>query len=73
MKEEISNSMNMENDPVFEIITPICKACKNMQADLRCKIYGSIPKEYKYAKEYNCPHRDIDENNINYKDIKNKI
>lgn len=70
--KEVS-SMSKENDPHFEVITPVCKACKNFIQGFKCKIYGDRPKEYGYAKRYDCPKRDIDKNNINYKDIKDKL
>ena len=73
MKKEVSNSMSIENDPHFDVITPICKACRNFEKGFKCKIYGDRPKEYGYAKKYDCPKRDIDKNNINYEDIKDKL
>jgi hypothetical protein len=73
MNRKISNSMSKDNDPHFEIITPICKACKNTTVDWKCKCYGDIPKEYKYGKKYDCPYKDIDKDNMNYKYIKDKI
>ena len=73
MKREVSNSMSIENDPHFEVITPICKACRNAIPGWKCSIYGERPKEYKYAERYDCPKRDIDKNNMNYEDIKNKL
>ncbi len=73
MKKEISNSMSKKNDPHFDIITPICKACKNFEEGFKCKVYGERPKEYGYAKKYNCPRKNIDKNNINYKYIKDKL
>lgn len=73
MKREVSNSMSEANDPCFDVITPICKACRNFIKDGKCKSYGEIPKEYKYAKKYSCPKSEIEKNNINYKYIKDKI
>lgn len=73
MKREVSNSMSIENDPHFEIITPVCKACRNFIVQGKCKIYGERPKEYAYAKRYDCPKRDIDINSISYKDIRDKL
>lgn len=73
MKKEVSNSMSKENDPNFDVITPVCKACKNFIEGWKCKVYGDRPKEYGYGKKYDCPNRDIDESNINYKYIKEKI
>ncbi|MEG2645514.1 MAG: hypothetical protein RSA08_00570 [Clostridia bacterium] len=73
MKREISNSMSIENDPYFEVITPVCKACSNYIANGKCKVYGERPKEYCYAKKYDCPKRDIDINNINYRAVKDKL
>ena len=48
MKKLVSNSMSRENDPHFDIITPVCKACRNFQEGFRCKVYGDRPKEYGY-------------------------
>lgn len=46
----------------LEITIPVCKVCKNLiNEDGICKVYGDRPKEYMYAKKYDCPHRDIDE------------
>lgn len=74
MKREVSNSMSKENDPHFYIITPICKVCKNLiNEDGNCKVYGNRPKEYMYAQKYDCPHRDIDEKNKWYDNVKDKI
>lgn len=73
MSREVSNSMSIENDPHFEVITPICKACRNFVKGGKCKVFGERPKEYKYAERYDCPKRDIDKNNMNYKDIKDKL
>lgn len=73
MSKEVSNSMSIENDPHFEVITPVCKACKNILSDWKCKAYGERPKEYAYGKKYNCPKRDIDKNNMNYDYIKDKL
>lgn len=73
MKREVSNSMNMENDPHFKVITPICKACRNFIKNGKCKVYGERPKNYAYAQKYDCPERDIDINNINYEAIKDKL
>lgn len=73
MNKEVSNSMSKENDPHFEIITPICKACRNFLKNSTCIKYGERPKEYKYGKKYDCPYADIDKSNVNYNDIKNKI
>lgn len=73
MKREVSNSMSKENDPVFDVITPVCKSCKNILSDWKCKIYGERPKEYAYGEKSDCPKRDIDKNNRNYKYIKDKL
>ncbi len=73
MKREVSNSMSRTNDPFFEVITPVCKACRNFIKNGKCKIYGERPNEYKYATKYDCPQRDIDKNNINYKYVKDKL
>ena len=73
MKREVSNSMSIENDPHFEVITPICKACKNFVKGFKCKMYGNRPKEYGYGEKYDCPKMDIDKNNMNYKYIKDKL
>lgn len=73
MKKEISNSMSMENDPHFDVITPVCKVCNHFIKGFKCRVYGDRPKEYGYAKRYDCPKRDIDKNNINYKYIKDKL
>lgn len=60
--------------PHFEIMIPICKVCKNLiNEDGTCKVYGDRPKEYMYAKKYDCPHRDIDEKNKWYVKVKDKI
>lgn len=73
MKKEVSNSMGKENDPHFDIITPICKVCKNSIDNGKCKKYGERPKEYKYAFSYDCPYKDIDKNNYWYDNIKEKL
>lgn len=76
MKREVSNSMSIENDPHFKIITPVCKACRNLiNQNIKndCKIYCERPKEYAYAKRYDCPERDIDINSINYDAVKDKL
>ncbi len=76
MKRKVSNSMGIENDPYFTVRVPVCKACKNLinkNVENDCKIYGKRPREYAYAEKYDCPKRDIDKNNINYKRIKDKI
>lgn len=70
MKKEVSNSMSIENDPVFDVITPICKACRNFEKGSKCKVFGERPKEYKWAEKYDCPKIDIDKN---YKYIKDKL
>lgn len=69
MKKDVSLSMSLENDPHFDIITPICKVCKNSIDGGKCKIYGDRPQEYKYAKKYDCPNKVLDRLNIAYKDI----
>lgn len=73
MKREVSNSMSKENDPQFYVITPICKVCKNSIGIGKCKKYGESPKEYKYAKSYECQYRDIDENSYWYFNVKEKL
>lgn len=73
MSKEVSNSMSKENDPVFNVITPVCKACKNLIERGKCKVYGERPKEYKWGEKYDCPKRDIDKNNMNYDYIKDKL
>lgn len=73
MKKEVSNSMSIENDPHFDIITPICKVCKNFEEGFKCKVYGDRPKEYGYAKKYDCPKRDIDKSSYWYNNIKDKL
>ena len=73
MKNKVSNSMSQKNDLHFNIITPICKICKNSIDNGKCKKYGERPKEYMYAKQYDCPHRDIDEKNKWYDKVKDKI
>lgn len=73
MNKEISNSMSKANDPHFDIITPICKACRNFMEGFKCKKYGERPKEYGYGRKYDCPYRDIDIDNMNYPDIKDKL
>jgi len=73
MIREVSNSMSIENDPQFEVITPICKVCRNMIDNGNCKVYGERPREYKYAKKYDCPKRDIDENSYWYFNVKDKL
>lgn len=59
--------------PQFNIITPICRVCKNSIDWGKCKIYGDRPKEYMYAKKYDCPNRDIDKKNRWYFNVKDKI
>lgn len=73
MKKEVSNSMSKENDPHFDIITPICKVCKNSIEGGKCKIYGERPYDYKYAKKYDCPKRDLDENDTWFFNVKDKL
>ena len=73
MKREVSNSMSKENDPQFYVITPICKVCKNSIGIGKCKKYGEAPKEYTYAKSYECSYRDIDENSYWYFNVKEKL
>lgn len=72
-RRPVSNSMSIENAPIFEVIMPVCKACRNLVKDGTCKEYGERPKDYAYAYKYDCPHRDIDENNMNYPAIKDKL
>lgn len=73
MDKEVSNSMSIENDPHFDVTMPVCKACKNLVENGSCKAYSERPREYKWAEKYDCPKRDIDKNNINYKYIKDKL
>ncbi len=73
MNRKVSNSMSKENDPQFEIITPVCKVCKNTTPEWNCKCYGEMPKEYKYGKKYDCPNLDLDKTALSYNRIKDKI
>lgn len=77
MNKEVSNSMSKENDPHFEVITPVCFACKhfdvNADANNDCTQYKNRPNEFKYAKSYNCPKMDLDKNNPEYENIKDKL
>lgn len=73
MNKEISNSMSIENDPQFDVVVPICKAFKNLLENGTCKVCDERPREYKWAEKYNCPKRNIDKSNINYKYIKDNL
>ena len=74
MKKEVSNSMSIENDPHFDVITPICIVCKNYNIEKSvCKEYDDIPLDFKYAKRYDCPKRDIDKANYWYDNVRNKL
>ena len=73
MKREVSNSMSRANDPHFDIITPLCKVCKNSQDNFKCKKYGTKPTEYGYGEKYDCPYLDLDKTALSYKRIKDKI
>ncbi len=74
MKKEVSNSMSKENDPHFEVITPVCFACKNYIVNTgKCRVFRERPKEYKYAKSYKCPKMDLDSENPEYINVKNKL
>ena len=44
---------------------------KGFKGALDIEPYAS--EKYKYAKKYDCPQRDIDKNNINYKYVKDKL
>ena len=63
---EVSNSMSKENDPHFIVTTPVCKVCRNLLDNGKCKAYGERPKEYKWADKYDCPKRDIDTSKKDY-------
>lgn len=56
---------SMIDSPVLgEIGTPICKSCRNAQYHYgtlkspECVVYGEMPKVYRMAHDYNCPHYD---------------
>lgn len=68
-----NNSLSRENDPHFEVITPICKVCKNSENKFKCKKYGTRPKEYGYGKKYDCPYLNLDKSSLSYKYIKEKL
>ena len=45
----------------------------NFEEGFKCKVYGDRPKEYGYAKKYDCPKRDIDKSSYWYNNIKDKL
>lgn len=75
MKRKVSNSMSIENDPHFDVYTPICLACKNFVYDKGiCKIYDKEEsKKYRYCQKYDCLKKCIDVNSKYYKDIKDNL
>ena len=65
--EEIKGKGSLEQPVLGEILTPLCKVCKN--ADFHygtwdapeCSVYGQMPKEIIDCKSYDCPHFEKDE------------
>lgn len=73
MKKEVSNSMSIENDPVFDVITPICAVCVNNDVNNKCKARGEKEPNCKYAKSYECKYFKPNKNNTFYEKVKDKI
>lgn len=73
MNKKISNSMSTENDPVFDVITPLCAVCLNSGVGDICKAKGKKLTECKYGQSYKCDDFLPNKNNFFYKIIKDKI
>ena len=73
MKREVSNSMSIENDPVFDVIIPLCSVCLNSLDGNVCKAKTSKDLDCKYAKKYKCDCFIPDKEDRFYKYIKDKI
>lgn len=53
---------NLDAPVLGEIKTPICKSCKNAEyyygalKKPECLIYGEMPRDYRMAHNFDCPH-----------------
>ena len=73
MKKEVSNSMSIENDPVFDVIIPLCSVCLNSLDGNICKVKSSKDLDCKYGKKYKCKGFVPDTKDRFYKFVKDKI